>query len=585
MGITIFVKRKLRMTRKFLKVFLAALMSVLVILLLAGCSAKELDLTQQGTIAAEATVIAETLSLDRAFINVTYGTTTTVTASYQAESGKTLKFTVDNDAVVHLRQERDACYLTAVGFGKAKLTATYGTESVSVDVVVRLEESKIHVAHEASLKEDNGNFSVLLNKSLDMKAILKYGTTTLEDAVISYAVEDERIGSIDQNTGIFTPAKYGSTVVTVTATWCEAQDTEFIAEFWVTVVENLEDALTDFIVEVPSGRDIVILQLTDTQIIDPGQSRYADRIGSTTKLTDADLENKLFGTIRRLVQETNPDLIIITGDIVYGEFDDSGEILQKFVAFMDSFDIPWAPIFGNHDNESTRGVTWQCQQFSNAKNGLFRRGNVTGNGNYTVGIKQDGKLVRVIYMMDSNGCKNAYSYSYNAAFPSYNQGENVRTTAGFAPDQIHWLVESAEMIDEAVGYSVPKLLACHIPMKEFAMAAYYAGYQSSSVSSNTDTYIIGETVPAQNGDFGEKQETISGCYHAEGLWEALQTYSFDGVFVGHDHKNNMSILYEGVRFTYGLKTGKFDYHDDIGGTKITISAGGKSLTVEHIYDK
>ncbi len=572
------------MTRSLQKVILAVLMSVFVILLLAGCFENRPELPQSAP-ATEATDSGGALNLDRAFINITYGTTTTVTATYQPEAGKTLQFTVGNDAVVQLKRERDVCYLTAVGFGKTKLTATYGTESVSVDVVVRFEESKIHVAHEASLKEDSGDFPALLNKPLDLKAVLKYGTTTIDSATVSYAVKDEQIGSIDPDTGVFTPAKYGSTIVSVTAIWSEAQDTEFTAEFRVTVVKNLEDALTDFIVEVPSDKDIVILQLTDTQIIDPGQSRYADRIGSTAKLTDADLESKLFGTIRRLVQETNPDMIIITGDIVYGEFDDSGEILKKFIAFMDSFNIPWAPVFGNHDNESTKGVTWQCQQLVNAKNCLFRRGDVTGNGNYTVGIKQDGKLVRVVYMMDSNGCKNAYSYSYNAAFPSYNQGENVRTTAGFAPDQIQWLVESAKTIDEAVGYSVPKLLACHIPMKEFAMAAYYAGYQSSSVSSNTDTYIIGETVAAQNGDFGEKQETISGCYHAEGLWEALQTYSFDGVFVGHDHKNNMSILYEGVRFTYGLKTGKFDYHDDIGGTRITISAGGKSLAVEHIYDK
>ena len=94
----------------------------------------------------------------------------------------------------------------------------------------------------------------------------------------------------------------------------------------------------------------------------------------------------------------------MTGDLVYGEFDDAGTSLLALIEFMESFDIPWAPIFGNHDNESKKGADWQSARLEAAKNCLFKQRTLTGNGNYTVGIQQDGVLKRVFFMLDSNGC-------------------------------------------------------------------------------------------------------------------------------------------------------------------------------------
>lgn len=69
-----------------------------------------------------------------------------------------------------------------------------------------------------------------------------------------------------------------------------------------------------------------------------------------------------FGNCMLAVAQAYPDLIIITGDIVYGSFDDSGATLRWMCKLLDSFEIPWAPVFGNHDNESKMGVAWQCRQ-------------------------------------------------------------------------------------------------------------------------------------------------------------------------------------------------------------------------------
>ena len=40
-------------------------------------------------------------------------------------------------------------------------------------------------------------------------------------------------------------------------------------------------SLVDFVLQACEGREFRILQLTDIQIIDPGQSRYPERINKT----------------------------------------------------------------------------------------------------------------------------------------------------------------------------------------------------------------------------------------------------------------------------------------------------------------
>ena len=57
------------------------------------------------------------------------------------------------------------------------------------------------------------------------------------------------------------------------------------------------------------------------------------------------------------------------------------------------------------------------------------------------------------------------------------------------------------------------------------------------------------------------------------------------MLAGHDHKNNFSINYKGIRLSYGLKTGYGSYYDRqlVGGTLLTVTDSGISL--EHIYKR
>ena len=147
--------------------------------------------------------------------------------------------------------------------------------------------------------------------------------------------------------------------------------------------DSKEDSLfaggCDFVLELGEerkGTEIRLLQLTDMQVIDAGQCRTENRLRLDEKAawTRENVEQQCYAHIRSLVAQTKPDMIFITGDVVYGEFDDSGESLRDFIRFMDAFRIPWTLVFGNHDNEAAIGVERQCELYASSRYCMFRRG-------------------------------------------------------------------------------------------------------------------------------------------------------------------------------------------------------------------
>ena len=70
----------------------------------------------------------------------------------------------------------------------------------------------------------------------------------------------------------------------------------------------------DFIVEVEEGRDVKVLQISDTEIIDATQARTSDRLNTTmqTMWDPANMEVKCFQYIKDAVDRVKPDFIIFT---------------------------------------------------------------------------------------------------------------------------------------------------------------------------------------------------------------------------------------------------------------------------------
>ncbi len=295
--------------------------------------------------------------------------------------------------------------------------------------------------------------------------------------------------------------------------------------------------LCDFIVEVEEGRDIVVLQLSDPQIIDAAQKRSANRLTAEAEAywaTDK-IEERCYGYMRETIQATNPDFIFITGDLIYGEFDDKGTSWLSLIAFMESFCIPWAPIFGNHDNESAKGVEWQCEQLENAEYCLFKKGEVNGNGNYTVGIMQGGKLKRAFVMLDTHGCLR---------------------NAGLAQDQVQWFTEEVTKINNSTQ-DCKISFAMHIQPIIFKDAYAKYGFTNSGTSSNPINIDTVEN--AAESDFGYIGANLKNPWDADyRIWDTIKGLGVDSIFVGHEHANSASVVYQGVRFQFGQKASTYD---------------------------
>lgn len=326
----------------------------------------------------------------------------------------------------------------------------------------------------------------------------------------------------------------------------------------------------DFIVQLGyerKGAPIRILQITDTQIIDSSQMRTPDRLrpDEVTAWSPDRFDAQCGDHIRSLVAQARPDLIIITGDMVYGSFDDRGTSLEYFCSLMDSFCIPWAPVWGNHDNESLKGIDWQCEQLENSKYCLFKRGSVSGNSNYSVGVAIGDRVIRVLHMLDSNGCRRG-------------NDERVIKQRGLYPDQLELVERNTQLITAAQGRSVPAFMAFHYPLDIFEAAEYAKEYKTK----DRQTYVLGVDVAPKDGDFGFSLEEYHQLSTGDGFIDFIKRQNVDGVFVGHVHKNSASIKYEDIVWTFGLKTGQYDYHvtGSVGGTLITLM--GEDFSVTHV---
>ena len=320
----------------------------------------------------------------------------------------------------------------------------------------------------------------------------------------------------------------------------------------------------DFVVKSPENNKnekIKLLQITDMQIIDSEQRRTSDRLRKDEiNAWSPDKFDANFGNhLKSLVSQSRPDMIFITGDMVYGSFDDSGRTFERFCDFMDSFCIPWACVFGNHDNESDKGVEWQCNLLENTRYGIFKRGNVSGNGNYKLGICVGNKIVRVLHMLDSHGCI---------------------SPAGIYPDQLELVKENTKLINKIHNKDVPGFIVMHFPTEEYRIAELSKGY----MTAERESYIIGVDVEAKDDDFGAKMQNFKKMIPVcvPGFLDTVKECNIQAVFAGHFHSVNTCITYEGVKWVLGLKTGQYDYHNpgQLGGTLIILE--NERFTVSHL---
>ncbi|MBR1750636.1 MAG: metallophosphoesterase [Ruminococcus sp.] len=268
------------------------------------------------------------------------------------------------------------------------------------------------------------------------------------------------------------------------------------------------------------------------------------------------------------IEHTHPDLVIVTGDLCFPlgimsmSLNNSAPV-QQFAAFMRNTGIPWAFTYGNHDTENLASLNkqelndvYKSLSYKTSGNLLYPyvQPDIMGRNNQLIELKNtDGSLNTGLFLIDSN----AYT------------GEGINVYDYIHDDQVDWYADEVRRMNEQAGHTVNSFVFFHIPLQQYKTAAelYNAG-------SDEVKYFFGENP----GDHGGITNDLVCCsdYPSKLFDTALELGSTTGFFCGHDHYNNASLEYKGIRLTYGMS---IDYLAMPGIEKETKQRGAELITI------
>lgn len=240
-----------------------------------------------------------------------------------------------------------------------------------------------------------------------------------------------------------------------------------------------------------------------------------------------------------MVEQHQPDLITISGDIFCT--DSTIWSAMQLTELLDSLQIPWAPVFGNHDDGGNCDLNYLADVMMKGEYCLMKKGDPSiGVGNYIVNICEGNEVVHSLIMMDTH-------------------------TDGLWKKQIDWYRWAA------AGANTSSTVIMHIPIVQYQQA-YDAAWDGEGWREGYDA-------------FGERKEAICPEPGEDtGFFAAVKQVGLTtDILCGHDHTNDFSILYEGVRLSYGMRLGVYGSHsvENMGATLLTIDVNG-AVSVTHV---
>jgi 3',5'-cyclic AMP phosphodiesterase CpdA len=235
----------------------------------------------------------------------------------------------------------------------------------------------------------------------------------------------------------------------------------------------------------------------------------------------ADLETAAL--MCEVLDAERPDLVVLTGDVIYGL--DCADPLRSWTDAVTPIldrNLPWAAVFGNHDDEGA-ATRDQLMAFQMTLPGCLSSpgpASPSGVGNYTLPVLSGPANVAAttpaarLYFLDSHGYADQAHKEY----------------AWIHQDQIDWFLKNA------ADQPCPSLVFFHIPLPEF-----------------NDVWNAG-------GCDGSKHEPVCCASVNSGFFDAMKSAgNVLGAFVGHDHVNDFTGELAGIRLCYGRATGYNTY--------------------------
>ncbi len=286
-----------------------------------------------------------------------------------------------------------------------------------------------------------------------------------------------------------------------------------------------------------------ILQISDAHL-STGTGACRDAIGSDGKpSTNCEADPRTLDFLESILDDEKPDLVILSGDQVEGPAaPDTQSAIFKFAAPLIERNIPYACIFGNHDEEGSRSLsrTQQMALLQTLPLSLSHPGpeNVDGVGNYYIEVQAEKSQhsALTIYLLDS--------HSLTPDEKKYKGYDWIK------PSQISWFKSTAESLKkEHAKYSHihMDMAFIHIPLPEFA--------------DRSDNIIIsGENKITA----GEWREPVTAPKYNSHFYDALVEHRIVAVGAGHDHVNDYCAINPNPAHSNPLKHGQHHHASGLG---------------------
>lgn len=323
-----------------------------------------------------------------------------------------------------------------------------------------------------------------------------------------------------------------------------------------------------------------ILHITDIHDVEPEMDD--DPNPEIPKCCDIETIN----VIKKLVEKTNPDLVVFGGDNISGYWQEFTynlvqSTIQKITAPIRERNIPLCVVFGNHDGEEGFHTEFQMMQYMEYQNcrSNLNDADVYGCGNCCVTIKssKSEKNAFAIWLMDSN------DYQRNS--------EGGLSYDCVHDDQIKWYeTRAAELKNENGGNPLPAILFQHMPVQQ-----ELDGFEEVKADDNY-TFTRDESYYKFGHKVLEGRIREKPCppnmenNHREQFESWKKTGDIIAAFFGHDHVNDFHINIDGINLYQTLGAGYFSYGKERGGRLIVLDENNpkeiytESIEIERITD-
>ena len=284
---------------------------------------------------------------------------------------------------------------------------------------------------------------------------------------------------------------------------------------------------------IPEDRDLKVLQFADIHFGVEGKDWHNDKVDRTKQF------------MLDIIENDKPDLIVCSGDNIL----QSGTTgVKEFVDLMESYQIPWIWLYGNHDSESNvvnfrkRDLS-KCLMECNTEYLLYKEGYIEEGienryGNFSVSVYNEtkDKLLGGLIILDSGE-------------HDYDKGEYQAITEG----QISWYKNEIDKLQETYSAQnnnayeiIPTIVFAHIQLPEF-----YTAYNKALINDGAK-FVVEQSLSSD-----EITEIKTGGPNVNtGLFDAMvEKGSTKAYFVGHAHTFYFQVEMNGIVLGFGPQVG------------------------------